>query len=160
MNKPFFWRGYLLGLLLPLGLAGAFYLLVLRQPNVQLADMPLVDLDGRPVATAQFAGRPVVVNYWATWCAPCVEEFPLFEQAKKQAGAGVVFLMVSDEPAGKIRAFRAKHAYTFTYLRVREPLPGVNVRPVTYGYDKRGALVSKETGGLSAPALRQLLESL
>jgi thiol-disulfide isomerase/thioredoxin len=160
MNKKSFWRGYLWGLLIPLGIGGLFYVLFVRQPDMELAKMKLVDLNNQPVAASQFAGRAVVVNYWATWCAPCVAEFPVFEEARKQAGPGVAFLVVSDEPLAKIQAFRAKYPYGFTYLRVQQPLPGVNARPVTYGYDKRGALVSKHVGTLNAEGLRELLESL
>ena len=157
MNKKSFWRGYALGTLLILGLCGTFYALFLRQPDIGLAQMELVDLNGAPVPVIQFANRPVVVNYWATWCAPCVAEFPVFEQAKQQATSGVAFLMISDEPAAKIRGFMRKHPYGFTFLRVRQPLPGVNVRPMTYAFDKAGMLVGKESGSLSAAELKALI---
>ena len=103
MNRKFFWRGYLLGLLLTLGLScWLFYYAFVYQHDINLAEMDLMDLHNRPVATAQWDGQPVVVNYWATWCVPCIEEFPLFEQAKQHLNNRVVFLMVSDEPAAKI----------------------------------------------------------
>jgi thiol-disulfide isomerase/thioredoxin len=160
MHKKSFWRGYALGILLILSLGSAFYSLFLHQPNINLTEMELVDLDGVPVPVAQFADRPVVVNYWATWCAPCVAEFPEFEHAKQQAGPDVAFLMISDEPAAKIRAFVRKHPYSFRFLRVRQPLPGVNVRPMTYAYDKSGALIKKLSGSLTSADLQALLQAL
>ncbi|WP_210514225.1 TlpA family protein disulfide reductase [Hymenobacter terricola] len=161
MNKKYFWRGYLLGLLLTLGIgSGAVYFMFMRQPDIRLSEMGLVELDGTPVVAAQLANKPVVVNYWATWCVPCIEEFPVFEQAQKKAGAGVVFLMVSDEPPTKIQAFLKKHPYGFRFLRVRQPLPGVNVRPVTYGYDHSSALITKHSGSITAQALQALINSL
>lgn len=162
MNKTLFWRGYLLGIVLALGLGtGTLYYLFLYTPDVGLAGMNLVELDGRPVDARQFAGRRVLVNYWATWCGPCIEEFPVFETVKQEAGQGVVFLMVSDEPAAKIQGFLRKHPQlSFRFLRVREPLPGVNVRPMNYGYDQSGALVVKRSGSISAADLRQLVASL
>jgi thiol-disulfide isomerase/thioredoxin len=160
MHKKSFWRGYALGMLLTLSVGGTFYALFLHQPDISLAEMGLVNLDGAAVPLAQFANRPVVVNYWATWCAPCIEEFPLFEQASQKAGPGVVFLMISDEPAAKIQAFVRKHPHSFTFLRVRHSLPGVNVRPMTYAYDKGGTLITKLSGSLSAPDLQALLQSL
>lgn len=160
MRRKFFWRGYALGLALVLSLGGLFYALFLHQPDIRLPEIGLVDLDGAPVPVAQFAGKRVVVNYWATWCAPCIEEFPLFEQAKQQAGPGMVFLMISDEPTAKIQVFVRKHPYSFTFLRVRRPLPGVNMRPMTYGFDQRGRLVRKLAGSLTAAELQALLQSL
>ncbi|MBJ6107425.1 TlpA family protein disulfide reductase [Hymenobacter sp. BT523] len=156
-HKKTFWWGYAAGLVPVLALGGTFYVMFLHQPNISLAEMQLLDLNGAPVPTAQLANRAVVVNYWATWCAPCVAEFPMFEQVRQQAGPGVTFLMVSDEPAAKIRAFMRKHPYGFTFLRVRQPLPGVNVRPMTYTFDKAGALVAKESGSLSAAELKALI---
>ena len=139
MNKQFFWRGYLLGVFLTLGLgAGTIYYVFMRQPDVALADMGLVELDGRPVDVGQFAGQRVVVDYWATWCGPCIDEFAVFEQIKKEETPGVVFLMASDEPAAKIQAFLRKRPFSFRFLRVHRPLPGVNSRPVTYVYDAEG----------------------
>ena len=160
MHKKFFWRGYVLGLLPVLGLGGTFYALFVHQPAISLAEMLLVDLAGAPVPLARFAHRPVVVNYWATWCAPCVGEFPLFEQARQQTKPTVAFLMVSDEPAAKIQAFIRKHPYGFTFLRVRRPLPGVNVRPMTYTYGQDGALLDKVSGSLTTDELRALLQKL
>lgn len=161
MNKRSFWRGYFLGVFLALGLGcGSIYWLFMRQPAINLAEMGLMELDGTPVDTKSLAGKPVVVNYWATWCAPCIEEFPIFEQARAQAGATVTFLMISDEPPAKIQQFVRKHPYGFRFLRVRQPLPGVNVRPVTYGYDKGSALVTTHSGTITGPALREFIGSL
>ena len=158
MHKTSFWRGYALGLLLVLGLGGAFYTLFLHQPDISLADMGLEELDGRPVPTNQFAGRRVVVNYWATWCGPCIAEFPVFEQVKKATTPGVVYLMISDEPAAVIQRFLRRHPFSFRFLRVRRPLPGVNSRPVTYVYDATGRLVAKDMGSIEDSArLRALV---
>ncbi len=160
-NRKFFWLGYVLGLVLTIGLGGSlFYYKFLYQPAIRLADMGLVDLQNRPVASTQWQGQSVVVNYWATWCGPCIAEFPLFEQAAQRAGKRVAFVMVSDEPAATIQAFTRKHAYSFTFLRVRQPLPGVNVRPVTYGYSKDKELREKHSGSVTATRLAALIDNL
>jgi thiol-disulfide isomerase/thioredoxin len=160
MQKSLFWRGYLFGFVLTLALGiGALYFLFVRVPGIGLADVELEELDGTPVSLAQLMGRPVVLNYWATWCGPCVEEFPVFEQARQQAET-VAFLMVSDEPAAKIQQFLRRHPYGFRFLRVRRPLPGVNVRPVTYGFDRRGTLITTHSGTITPPDLQALLKGL
>lgn len=161
LNRKFFWLGYVLGLVLTLGLGGgSFYYKFLYQPAIGLTEMGLVDLQNRPVASTRWQGQPVVVNYWATWCGPCIAEFPLFEQAAQRAGKRVVFVMVSDEPAATIHAFTRKHPYRFTFLRVAKPLPGVNVRPVTYVYNKKKELLQKHSGSVTAAKLAALLTSL
>lgn len=84
----------------------------------------------------------------------------MFEQAQQQSRPDIAFLMVSDEPAAKIQAFIRKHPYGFTFLRVRRSLPGVNVRPITYTFDKSGELLDKAAGSLTADELDTLLRKL
>jgi thiol-disulfide isomerase/thioredoxin len=56
------------------------------------------DLDGKPQPLGQFQGRVLVLNYWATWCAPCREEMPAFERASRRwRDRGVAFVGVSQE---------------------------------------------------------------
>jgi thiol-disulfide isomerase/thioredoxin len=65
------------------------------------------DADGRPQALSQWRGRWIVLNFWATWCAPCVEEMPTLQQAARNYGArGVTVVGVGIDNAGAIRRFR------------------------------------------------------
>ncbi len=65
------------------------------------------DLDGRVVSSRQFAGNAVLLNFWATWCAPCRREMPLLDDMhRRYAGRGLVVVGVAvGEPAGQVRAF-------------------------------------------------------
>ena len=73
-------------------------------------DFALRDLDGKEVSLSDYRGRPVIVNFWASWCIPCREEFPLLKGARERYGAdglevlGVVF---EDDPEAA-RAYMAK----------------------------------------------------
>ena len=76
--------------------------------------------DGRgPMHLAALVGRPVVLTFWATWCEPCRAELPAFARLRETYGDTVSLLTVSDEPAGRARAFlQAQH---FDFPVVEDP---------------------------------------
>jgi thiol-disulfide isomerase/thioredoxin len=75
-------------------------------------NLPFTTLDGGHAALASFRGKPVVLNFWATWCAPCVAELP--ELDKLAAGGGITVLAVSADRMGaaRVEAFLAQHPIT------------------------------------------------
>ncbi len=114
-------------MLLPAGWGGAlaaadpFADMDVRTPRIRL-DAPsftLPDLDGRPVRLSDFRGKVVLLNFWATWCAPCLEEMPdmqaLWEQRREE---GFVILAVAADRGsrGPVAAFTRKLALTFPVL--------------------------------------------
>jgi thiol-disulfide isomerase/thioredoxin len=77
--------------------------------SAQLYATTLNDADGKPIDFQQFAGHMTVVNFWATWCAPCVEEMPEFDHvAKEVAGRGVKFVGIAIDSPSNMREFRQK----------------------------------------------------
>lgn len=79
-----------------------------------LWDLGAAQPDGTPLAMASLRGRPLLVNFWATWCPPCVEELPLIDAFyREQAAAGwQVVGLALDKPAS-VQAFLAKTPVTF-----------------------------------------------
>ena len=72
-----------------------------------LFDRVFDDVDGQPQPLAQWRGRWIVLNFWATWCAPCVEEMPTLQQAARDyGGRGVVVVGVGIDNAMAIRRFK------------------------------------------------------
>ncbi|MDP9406093.1 MAG: TlpA family protein disulfide reductase, partial [Actinomycetota bacterium] len=119
--------------------------------------------DGAPVDLTAFRGTPLVVNFWATWCAPCVKEMPDFQQVASDVGDDVAFLGVNvqDSPAvaepfatelGVDYALAADPQGEF-YKQVRS-----FGMPTTLFVDADGAVVFRHTGALDAEQLRDLLE--
>ncbi len=67
------------------------------------------DLEGKPVSLAQYHGKLLLVNFWATWCAPCLKEMPLLIQAQKQYGArGLQIIGPAMDEAKDVKALAAK----------------------------------------------------
>ena len=85
------------------------------EPGTPAPPLRLEGLDGRPVDLAALRGRPVVVNFWATWCEPCVREFPLLARAATAHRAdrlAVVGVLINDRPS-EARSFVRRHAATW-----------------------------------------------
>ena len=79
-------------------------------------DFTLTDLDGNPIALAELRGRPVIVNFWASWCVPCVDEFPILRDVHERhadEGLAVVGIVYQDRSQAA-RAFMARHDATWT----------------------------------------------
>jgi thiol-disulfide isomerase/thioredoxin len=81
-------------------------------------DFNLADLDGNQVRLSDYVGRPVLINFWATWCGPCEIEMPIIEdayQAHQSDGLAVLAVAVDDDPES-VRGFFAERELTFLPL--------------------------------------------
>lgn len=128
----------------------------------QAPDFSVYDLEGNAVKLSDFVGKPVVLNFWASWCGPCKKEMPDFQKVYEELGEEIVFLMVnltdgSQETVEKASAFIEKQGYTFpvyydTALEAAYAY-GVNSVPRTYFIDKDGSVVKQVLGTLSEEKL-------
>lgn len=116
--------------------------------NVLLQDISLTDLQGKPVDLAQYKGKTVFLNFWATWCMPCLQEMPTIKNAiEKLEGKNIVFLFASDDAPELIAEFKNEHDYPFTYLHLGNFASlNINAIPVTWIYDASGNRVFAEMG--------------
>jgi thiol-disulfide isomerase/thioredoxin len=129
----------------------------------------LPDLEQRAQTVGQWRGKVIVVNFWATWCAPCREEIPLFVKLQKKYGErGLQFVGIAiDEPA-KIRPFAAELGMNFPVLvagadaidLTRKLGNRAGVLPFTVVVDRDGKVVSTEIGTAHNAKLEPLLASL
>ena len=65
------------------------------EPDIAAPDFTVLDREGNPVKLSDFAGKPVVLNFWASWCGPCKSEMPDFQEAYEKYDGEVVFIMVN-----------------------------------------------------------------
>ena len=116
-------------------------------------------LDGGAFDTASLAGKVVVVNFWATWCAPCIQEIAGFNNLHRQFGPqGVVVLGVSmdEEGAASVEPFLKKHPMDYTVALGPEDLNGrynLESLPVTLVFDRAGRQIKRFEGFTEEAAL-------
>ncbi|HET6603274.1 MAG TPA: TlpA disulfide reductase family protein [Xanthomonadaceae bacterium] len=96
------------------------------QPGDRAPAIELPDLDGEMQALDQWRGRPLLVNFWASWCAPCIEEMPLLDALARGGKVQVVGIAL-DEP-GAVNAFLAATPVSYPILLDRPAADDASVR--------------------------------
>src|SRR4051812_5288415 len=115
----------------------------------------LKDLDGHEVTSDQFKGKVVVVDFWATWCTPCLEEIPGYVALQKKYGpAGLVVVGVSVDRRGPVyvKQFAATHGIDYTLVMaddtVVEAFGNFEAIPTTFLISRDGRILNRKTGAV------------
>ncbi len=125
----------------------------------------LQTMDGKTVQFTQYRGKPVLINFWATWCGPCEEEMPLIQKAADDYGQKLVILGINDDEAiDQVRPFVQQHHLSFNILMD----PGAKVTdlyqvrgfPTTYFVDANGKIQAIQIGQMSAEILNKYLSQI
>lgn len=168
-------RRYLLvAALAPLLLLGALGIVLLqRLPAISptavgsvAPDFVLADLDGNAVRLADLRGQPVVLNFWASWCGPCVEEFPLLrEAAERHAAEGLAVVgIVFRDRSEAARDFMIRNGATWPAAmdpgeRVASAY-GILGPPETYFIARDGTIAARQFGPVDAESLEAQLATI
>ncbi len=121
------------------------------------ANFTLTSLEGKKVSLADFKGKPVVINFWATWCGPCKLEMPWFaEFHEKYRAQGVEVLGISEDdgtPREDIQRAAQKAGVNYPVLlhqdAVTKAYGGVDYLPQTFYVDRSGTIVESTSGAPS-----------
>ncbi len=123
----------------------------------------LTQLNAGEVNFSQSKGKLTLVNFWATWCPPCVAEMPSLQNLYNEYGDRVDFYFVTSEKPEKVNTFMAKNNYSLpTYLQQYEAPETLQSRalPTTYLISKSGEIIINETGAAdwNSKKMRALLD--
>ena len=127
---------------------------------------PLQTLGGERLTLAAFRGRVIVMNYWATWCEPCVAELRSLAALKRAVSdTGVVFVLVAPQRRESVKQFVSRRALTLPIYLEGAPVPAVfkfEAVPTTWIIDRRGTIVLRHRGAArwDLPATIAFLEAL
>lgn len=134
-----------------------------------LADLDLQDLKGGHHKLAEYKGKVVVLNFWATWCTPCASEMPLLNEMQKKYEGKIIVLAASiDDPADrdKLQPFLHQHKADDLTLMVGPTLDTLSdlrmgqSLPATVFIDREGKMVGKSEGALKRPDLEKRLAEM
>ncbi len=132
-------------------------------------DFTVTDADGNDIKLSSLFGKPIIINFWAEWCGPCVNELPLFQSAYEKYGDDIHFVMVNQSGGvsaeiSDITAFVDENSYTFpVYFDVYQEGSGAYYSqyiPHTHIIDKDGKLIDEHVGQLDEDGLQAFISEL
>ncbi len=126
----------------------------------------LKDLDGREVSSDQFKGKVVVVDFWATWCGPCIGEIPGYIALQKKYGpAGLAIVGISLDRRGPahVRQFAQAKGMNYTLAMgdeaVVEAFGDIQAIPTTFLISREGRILHQKTGATPAEEYEKLVQA-
>lgn len=131
--------------------------------KIAAPDFTVYDAEGGEVRLSDYSGKPVVLNFWASWCGPCKREMPEFQAAFEELGEEISFLMVnmtdgSRETVDTAAAFLEEAGYTFPVYYDRDmdaaSAYGAYSLPTTYFIDAEGFVIARAAGAIDGETLQ------
>ena len=130
-------------------------------------DFIVYDAEGEQVSLSDFAGKPVIINFWATWCPPCRSELGYFEEAYKAYGDDIEFMMIdmtdgTQETVEGVQAFTEENGYTFPVYYDQDAdaayTYGIYAIPVTVAVNEDGTVSFGRVGALEQETLQKVID--
>lgn len=138
-----------------------------ERPKVEAPDFTAVDADGTEVKLSDYVGKPIVLNFWASWCSPCKSEMPEFNAAWEELDGEVQFLMVNmtdgaRETVESAREYVEGEGFTFPVLFDTKSEAAIAYSayslPTTYFIDAEGYVTARAVGAIDGETLQKGLD--
>ena len=131
-------------------------------------DFTVYDAERNEVRLYDYIGKPIVLNFWASWCGPCQMEMPDFQEKYLELGEDVQFLMINmtggRETLDSAREFTQEKGYTFPVLYDLDGeaamMYGAYSLPTTYFIDAEGHAIARAVGAIDAATLQQGIDMI
>ncbi|MGN4189502.1 TlpA family protein disulfide reductase [Burkholderia gladioli] len=135
----------------------------IRDNAPPLDTLAISTLDAKPVAPDRFAGKPVILNLWASWCPPCRREMPVLARAQADHPELTVLMLNQGEDASTVRGFLSRMGLRFDEVMLDPRRDAMRVYgsrglPTTLFFDARGRLVESHVGEITAARLEDILQ--
>lgn len=140
-----------------------------ESPKTLVPDFTVYDEKGNEFRLSDYIGKPIVLNFWASWCGPCQMEMPDFHEKYQELGNDLHFLMVnmsdgSRETVTSASDFISQNGYTFpVFYDTKSEAAityGVYSLPTTYFIDAKGHAVAQASGAIDAETLQRGIDMI
>jgi thiol-disulfide isomerase/thioredoxin len=133
--------------------------------SMQAMQWRLISIDGDAVQLSDFNGKPVFINFWATWCPPCVAELPEINDLQTAYRDNVVFLLITDESPETVRAFMKQKNYDLPVYFIQSSVPEIFATssiPATFVVSPDNKIVIEKRGAAkwNSDSIHELLDKM